>query len=124
MTGRYLLDTNAVISLLQGNSKLTQILSKASWVAISIITELEFLGFPNVTEADKQLFTSFKQKVIVLSLDASNESLTNTIVHLRQSKTLKLPDAIIASKALQQNAALVTADTAFAKVPDLRIITL
>jgi len=123
MTGRYLLDTNAVILLLQGNSKLTQILSKASWVAISIITELEFLGFPNVTEADKQLFHSFKQKVIVLSLDASNESLTNTIVHLRQCKTLKLPDAIIASKALQQNAALVTADTAFTKVPKLEVIT-
>lgn len=123
MTGRYLLDTNAVILLLQGNSKLTQILSKANWVAISIITELEFLGFPDLTEADKQLFSSFKQKVIVLSLDASNQSLIDAITQLRQMKTLKLPDAIIASKALQQNASLVTADTAFTKVPKLEVIT-
>ena len=90
---------------------------------MSIITELEFLAFPYLGEADKQLFHSFKQKVIVLSLDASKQSLIDAVNQLRQTKTLKLPDAIIASKALQQNAALVTADTAFSNVPTLEVIT-
>ncbi|WP_373527737.1 hypothetical protein [Nostoc sp.] len=34
---RYLLDTNAIIALLQGNSQLLQLLQNADWIGISII---------------------------------------------------------------------------------------
>lgn len=46
--GRYLLDTNAVVALLQGHTGLGQHLSDAEWVGISIITQLEFLAFPGL----------------------------------------------------------------------------
>ncbi len=42
---RYLLDTNAVVALLQGHTGLAQHLADAEWVGISIITQLEFLAF-------------------------------------------------------------------------------
>jgi predicted nucleic acid-binding protein len=37
---RYLLDTNAIISLLGGNCELNNITREADWLGISIISEL------------------------------------------------------------------------------------
>ncbi len=51
MSGKnsYLLDTNAVIALLQGNEKLLEILKPARWIGISVISQIEFLVFPDMT---------------------------------------------------------------------------
>jgi hypothetical protein len=38
---RYLLDTNAVISLLSGNQALASRLEEAAWVGISVVSQLE-----------------------------------------------------------------------------------
>lgn len=121
MTGRYLLDTNAVVSLLQGNPSLEEMLSDASWIGMSVITELEFLAFPDLSSADERIFNAFKKKIAILSLDSNDQHLIRSIIELRCSKTLKLPDAIIAAKAIGQNATLITADTDFIKVPNLRV---
>lgn len=40
---KYLLDTNAVIALLEGNSELIEICNKAEFVCMSIINKFEFL---------------------------------------------------------------------------------
>lgn len=45
MNGKFLLDTNAVVALLNGNASLTQTLQTAVWFGISVITELEFFVF-------------------------------------------------------------------------------
>jgi len=37
---RYVLDTNAIIALLQGNIQLVQLLQNASWIGISIRSKL------------------------------------------------------------------------------------
>ena len=42
---RYLLDTNAIVALLQGNLQLLQLLQNADWIGISIISQIEFLAF-------------------------------------------------------------------------------
>jgi len=39
MNGKFLLDTNAVVTLLDGDTSLAQILDTAAWVGISVITE-------------------------------------------------------------------------------------
>jgi len=43
---RFLLDTNAIVSLLAGNSHLADLLESAEYVGISIVSYLEFLAFP------------------------------------------------------------------------------
>ncbi len=53
---RYLLDTNAIIALLQGNQEVIQLLQDSEWIGISIISQLEFLSFSGLTESDHQLF--------------------------------------------------------------------
>ena len=42
---RYLLDTNAIVALLQGNAQLVQLLQNADWIGISVISQIEFLAF-------------------------------------------------------------------------------
>ncbi len=56
MNGRFLLDTNAVIALLNGIPSLFQTLQSANWIGISIITELEFLSFSGLSTHDEILF--------------------------------------------------------------------
>lgn len=65
---RYLLDTNAVVALLQGHTGLAQRLSNAEWVGISIITQLEFLTFPALSDNDAEYFRHFAQRVNVIGL--------------------------------------------------------
>ena len=119
---RYLLDTNAIIALLQKDSSLIELLQSADWVGISIISQIEFLAFSGLSEADQQLFQRFLQRVEVIDLDHQNSPLINLITLIRQQHRLKLPDAIIAAMAIQNSAKLITRDLQLNKVTDLTTI--
>ncbi|MCG6134067.1 MAG: type II toxin-antitoxin system VapC family toxin [Nostoc sp. LLA-1] len=119
---RYLLDTNAVVALLQGNSQLLQLLQNADWVGISVISQIEFLAFSGLSQEDKLVFQQFLRRVEVVSLMSGDTVLIEQVIQLRQQYRLKLPDAIIAAMALQINANLVTLDQEFAKVSTLKVI--
>jgi len=71
----YLLDTNAIIALLQGNQQLIQLLENAEWIGISIISQLEFLAFSRLNEADILTFNQFIQRVEILGLQPSQTTL-------------------------------------------------
>jgi len=102
---RYLLDTNEVIALLQGNQQVLQLLQNTTWVEISIISQLEFMAFSGLTESDRQLFDQFLQQVEVVGLKPEQPDLIALIIQLRQTYRLSLPDVIIAATAIQANAA-------------------
>jgi tRNA(fMet)-specific endonuclease VapC len=119
---RYLLDTNAIVALLQGNSQLTQLLQPASWIGISVISQIEFLAFSGLSQGDRQLFQQFLQRVVVVGLNAGDAVLIEKIIEIRQQYRLKLPDAVIAAIAIQNVASLVTADQEFVKVTDLTVM--
>ena len=119
---RYLLDTNAIIALLQQNPNLIKLLQSADWVGISIISQIEFLAFSSLSEADKQLFQQFLQRIEVIDLDRQNSFLIEQIIFVRQQYRLKLPDAIIAAMAIQNSAQLVTRDIQLNRITELTII--
>ncbi|BDI16397.1 hypothetical protein ANSO36C_21990 [Nostoc cf. commune SO-36] len=119
---RYLLNTNAIVALLQGNLQLLQLLQNADWIGISIISKIEFLAFSGLSQGNRQLFQQFIQRVEVVSLMADDTVLIEQIIQLRQQYRLKLPDAIITAMALQVTANLVTADREFAKVSTLAVL--
>ncbi len=123
MNGRFLLDTNAVIGLLSGNAALLQLLKGAKWIGISVIVELEFLSFPQLSDSDAKLFAQFKSRVDSISLDSTNEDLLQNIVRIRQKSKIKLPDAIIAATAMNENAALVSNDVSFNRIDHLNLLT-
>jgi tRNA(fMet)-specific endonuclease VapC len=120
---RYVLDTNAIVALLQGNVKLVQLLQNANWIGVSVISQIEFLVFSGLTEADRQLFQQFLQRVEVVDLRAGDVAFIEKIVEIRQQYRLKLPDAVIAAMAIQNSAGLVTADQAFVKITPLMMTT-
>ncbi|MHC5856691.1 type II toxin-antitoxin system VapC family toxin [Nostoc sp.] len=119
---RYVLDTNSIVALLQGNSQLIQLLQDADWIGVSVISQIEFLAFSGLSQEDCQLFEQFLQRVEVVNLVASDAVLIKKIIEIRQQYGLKLPDAIIAAMAIQNSASLVTADQEFAKVTILTAI--
>ena len=119
---RYVLDTNAIVALLQGNTQLVQLLQNANWIGISVISQIEFLVFSGLTESDLQLFQQFIRRVEIVGLTAGDTALIENIIEIRQQYRLKLPDAVIAAITIQNSAILVTADQEFAKVNTLTVI--
>jgi predicted nucleic acid-binding protein len=57
--GRYLLDTNAIVCLLRGDQALHQRLRRAEWVGISVLSQIEFLAFPNLSANDRGPSTQY-----------------------------------------------------------------
>lgn len=119
---RYLLDTNAIIALLSGNQTIVDLTASATWLGISIISQLEFLAFENLSSSDQDLFEVFLQRVEVVDLSQQDVALLEKVIELRRTSRLKLPDAIIAASALLNAASLVTADKELKRVESLVVI--
>ena len=118
---RYLLDTNALVSLLAGNRLLAQKLESSSFVGISIISYLEFLAFDGLSERDRNCFSQFCERIEVVPLNLDEQPLLMETLTLRSTHRLKLPDAIIGAAALHRNAVLITNDSHFHNIPQLTV---
>ena len=118
---RYFLDTNAIVALLQGNSRLTELIGNSEWIGISIISQIEFLVFTELSENDRNLFQNFLKRVNVIDLSTNNLSLINAVIEIRKRYRVKLPDSIIAAMAQNNSAILMTGDREFTKIDSLVI---
>ncbi len=118
---RLLFDTNAIVALLGGNQQVVQLTRNAQWIGISIISEIEFLCFGGLTQADCDLFGQFREKVDVVGLSRGEAGLIDRVIDIRRRFGVKLPDAIIAATALVRSARLVTADRQLANIKDVSI---
>jgi tRNA(fMet)-specific endonuclease VapC len=115
---RLLLDTNAIIQLLAGNEELLEIAEQADFVSTSIICELEFLSIPGISNEDIELYQRFRSRIHVFGLPENDPGLSSRICGIRFSSGLKLPDAIIAGTAIQNDCLVVTADAHFNKLKE------
>ena len=113
---RYLLDTNAVIQLFGGNRAVEQVLNMSDSVAMSVVTEFEFLSYPALTDADRRQYQAFRAYLHVYDVPSDDEIFTQMIVSARQRHGLKLPDAITAATARKNDLTLLTADDHFKKM--------
>lgn len=116
----FLIDTNAVIDFstdslpLAGRQLMIQVLDDRP--AISVIVEIELLGFPSVEES----IIKFVHRSDILPLDAP--VIQQTIL-LRKKKKIKLPDALIAATAMMHNLKLITRNTKdFQKIKALEVV--
>ena len=113
---RYLLDTNALVALLQGHAGLLALADSADWLGVSVINVLEFLGFDDLPEEDRLLFNAFVDRVFVVDLALADSVLMSQISQLRKSRAIKLPNAIVAASAVIHQASLVTNDSQLHKL--------
>jgi predicted nucleic acid-binding protein len=117
---RCVLDTNAVVSLLNGNWELATRLEAAAYVGISVITYLEFLVFDGLTDEDRNNFKQFCSRVEIVPL-VHNDKLADFALTLRTQHHLKLPDAIIGATAICRKALIITNDSHFSGISSLSV---
>ena len=108
-----LLDTNTVLYLLGG--RLADPL-KPSDYCVSVISEMELLSYPSLTDDAEAQIRTFLSEVTLVGL---TQEVRDAAIDLRRQHGLKLPDAIIAATAMALNAELLTNDTQLLQVPEV-----
>lgn len=117
----YLIDTNVLIQYVAEQYapdtllKLDNIVDEA--FNISVISKIETLGFSGNTAEEMAKMAAFIATANVIGL--SDDIVSQTIL-LRKTFKIKTPDAIIAATAIVQNLTLITHDTGFRKINELK----
>lgn len=78
-------------------------------------------SFPALSDNVKRLFNSSLQRIETVNIDSDIANILS-ISDLRKNSKLKLPDAIIADCAVQNQLTLITNDKHFAKVENLSLL--
>ena len=118
MSGNSILaDSNIILYLLSGNTLLAHYLQPRS-IFISIISEIEILGFQQLTASQEQRIRRLLASFRIIGLDETVKEETN---RLRKDFRLKLPDCIVAATALSLDLPLLTADKQFRVIPSLML---
>jgi len=108
------IDTNIALYHLGG--RLTALLPSGLYHA-SIITEMELLSYPNLSQAEEEQIQNFLTQLLLVSID---EPIKLMAIALRKQHRLKLPDAIIAATAQSLNALLLTNDLKLSSLTTLK----
>ncbi|HEY2582888.1 MAG TPA: PIN domain-containing protein [Mucilaginibacter sp.] len=115
----YVIDSNAVIDYLSGQmpqagmSFMNDIINDKP--IISVMTQIEVLGFNNPTEVE-DLLNQFIDYSLVIPL---NEDIVKKTIEIRKKIKIKTPDAIIAATAIIWGYPLITRNTSDFKRIDL-----
>ncbi len=119
MSGNKLfLDTNIILYLLNGDQTLAELLNQKQFY-ISVITELELLGYKGITEEEQEVIESFVAQCKVITI---NNAIKKETIRIRKIYNTKLPDSIIIATALYLDLPLITADVEFKKVEELTLL--
>jgi predicted nucleic acid-binding protein len=100
-----LIDTNIIIYAANPAYQVLTPLLKDPQNAVSIITTIETLGYPQLSESNKLYLEKVFQVLQILDLDAT---IAQKAIELKQHKKMAMGDAIIAATALIHNVPLVT----------------
>ncbi len=114
-----LLDTNILINSLNPKYEFLKKLIFDKNNAISVITQIEVLGYHKISEQEKLYFEFIFDQLHVLDLQ---HQIVQKAIGLKQVKKMDLPDATIAATALFYDLELVTVNVKdFIHIPDLNI---
>jgi len=113
-------DTNPLIYLLNGNVDVANMLdNKQIW--ISSISELELFAKKGLTGIEKKEINLLLESCFIADLNSVVKEITK---YLLQSYSIKLPDAIIAATSLFLDLPLLSADSVFNKITELKFVLL
>ena len=115
---KIVLDTNIILYLLDGNKELAVILNEME-IFVSIITEIELLGYQEISDLEKSKVKLFLSECQIIPL---NVEIKNICVEFKQNHKIKTPDAIVAATPRYLGIPLFTADKGFNKLPNLDAI--
>ena len=113
-----LIDTNIALYLFGGDSGVADVLERHG-VHVSFVTELELLGYPDISKREEGLIRDFLEHCVIMDL---NQPIKQTTIEFRRQYGLKLPDSIVAATAWYLGAPLFTADTDFCRVSEIDLM--
>ena len=93
---KLVLDTNIVLYLLAGDKTIQEFLEGKEGY-ISIISELELIGYHEISEKELNKIKTFLEDCIVVEI---NDELKSIYSSLRKKYKLKLGDAVVAATAI------------------------
>lgn len=114
---KVLLDTNIILYLLSGDTTISDFLDNKEGY-LSIITELELIGYSEISEAELNEIKNFLDDCTILNI---NDEIKNIYTDIRRKYRMKLGDAIIAATAVSYELPLITADKQFNQISELNI---
>ncbi|NJQ96964.1 MAG: type II toxin-antitoxin system VapC family toxin [Hydrococcus sp. CSU_1_8] len=114
---QYVLDTNVALYLLGG--RLVNPLPVGEFY-LSVISEIELLSYPAISEAERLKVQQFLSQVVVIGID---ETVKNHTIALRKKYRLKLPDAMVCASALSINSVLLSNDAQLSRVTEITVDT-
>jgi predicted nucleic acid-binding protein len=120
MGRRFLFDTNTVIYLINKQLPIEAFrsLSSIQTVHLSVISEVELLGWTAPNPTDELLYQAFISKSVLINMD---RSIIEKAIEIRKTYKLKTPDAIIAATALVHNLTLISRnDKDFQRIKKLK----
>lgn len=115
---KLLVDTNIVLYFLKGNHEIEQFFAVSN-IVVSFITELELQSLGTLSPENEHVIQNFLNYTLIIDI---NPDIKSNAVKIRREAKIKLPDAIIAATAVSMDLPLLTADKAFSKIGDPRII--
>lgn len=86
---------------------------------ISVITELELLGYKGLTAKEEKVIKAFVSECKTITI---NNEVKQETIRVRKTYNTKLPDSIIIATALYLDLPLITADVEFKKVEELTLV--
>lgn len=113
-------DTNILVNLAEGNKEVDQYL-EGNNLFVSVITEIELLGWHKITNPQRNFFQRLLRDCTVVGLINPIKDLT---IELRQKHRIKLPDAVIAASSLHLDIPLITQDQGFVKIKNLNLVVI
>lgn len=117
------LDTNILIAYLNGEMNVIQTVrqwrNEGRPLFVSTLSSAELLALPSLNSEQEEILRLFLQTFIRVPFD---DRIAETTAALRRRYRLELPDAGIASTALEYEVPLVTRDRQFTRIPGLVIV--
>lgn len=108
---KFLLDTNFILGLLKSQPVVLEEVAlrhlSIAECAYSAITRIELLGFSGISRDEESLIRQKLERLTYLPLSRAIEDVA---ISLRQTRKIKLPDAVIAATALCAGIELLTLD--------------
>jgi predicted nucleic acid-binding protein len=115
-----LIDSNIIIYASKPGYEFLHPLMVRPDLSVSVISFVETLGYHQLSEPEKQFLTEFFDNVDMSPL---SDPVLQRAVGLRQTRKMKLGDALIAATALHAGVTLVTRNTQdFDWIPDLALL--
>jgi len=115
---RILCDTNPIIYLLDGNKEIAKILDNKQ-IYLSVISELELFGKPNLSNHDINIIEVLLDECFVIEI---NREIKQIYREIKQKHIIKLPDAIIAATSIYLDIPLLTFDKGFKNISNLKLM--